>query len=68
MPNWRNQKELNLTPEQSRKMVKSMKEMEAAVNDRLSFPSEDEIEQLSIRKLIARKKGNWYQMPKDLEN
>lgn len=71
-PNWRAQGK-NITPlseeanEKILKHVKGFTEAQTLSPEMMLDPTE-EIDNLSIQRLIQKKRGSWYQIPKDYEN
>lgn len=70
---WRNEKGENIAPlseEANDKLVQHIKGFTDAPTlpaDQMPDPSE-ELDSLSIQRSIRRKRGSWYQVPKDLKN
>ena len=69
-PNWRRSAEPTpaMDPEAGRKLVAMMKELHKAPalhRDEIDFNPSDP-DQLSIQRFVRKKKGSWWQLPKDL--
>lgn len=68
MPGWRKYKKLVLKPEQEKEMVKRLIEQDAARINNQEIPAEEELQQISLKRLVAKKKGSWFQLPKDIQH
>ena len=70
MKDWRERaKEPYKKPEENPKLVKELREFSKAPSlkpEEIDFDPKD-ADMMSIQRMVKRKKGNWYQLPKDLE-
>ena len=69
-PGWRRRDEnaVSLTPEAEKQLVEQMKAMTKSPTTRPSKEDEEEeLDQMSIQRLIPMRKGNWWLLPKDLK-
>lgn len=71
-PGWRNREEkpIALSPEAEKKLVERLKKTmdEAAISASGGRPSEAEIENLSIQRMVRKRKGSWFQVDKNMKN
>ncbi len=71
LPGWSSIKESTapMRSDSEKELVSRIKAMQNAPTVEPPVPSseEDEVSELSIERFVLRKKGNWYQMPKDLQ-
>ena len=70
LPNWRTrEKSVHLSPDAEAKLVKELNSFTnapaAARTDRPAI--ESEIDNLAIARMVSKKKGSWWQLPKDLK-
>ena len=69
-PGWRQRDEdrVPLTPEAEKRLVEKMKAMTRAPTAPLAAgEGEADLEQVSIQRLVPKRKGNWWLLPKDLK-
>ena len=57
-----------LTPEAERMLVKKLREFTDSETAALSLDQKDvEMEQVAIQRMVPKRKGNWWLLPKDLK-
>jgi hypothetical protein len=72
MPGWRNRNDnqINLSAEAERKLVAQLKELKHA--PQVGEVEDDElvggVEEISIERRVPKRKGNWWLLPKDLQD
>ena len=69
-PGWRRQEEapISLSAEKQKKLVQHLRKLTDAPTDTsLSDESDADLENVSIERLVPKKKGSWWLLPKDLQ-
>ncbi|MCV2361704.1 hypothetical protein LNV08_22310 [Paucibacter sp. TC2R-5] len=70
MRGWRKRDEnsVSLTPEAEKRLIEEMKALTKAPMARPSVDEEEvEVDQMAIQRLVPKRKGNWWLLPKDLK-
>lgn len=70
LPGWRKREEIpvSLTDEKEKELVRHLRELtDAPTDDLMSTTSDEELDGLSIERLVPKKKGNWWLLPKGLK-
>jgi hypothetical protein len=69
-PGWRRRDEhrVPMTPEAQKKLVEELKAFSDAPTDESATPTDVlDLDQLSIQRLVPKRKGSWWLLPKDLK-